>query len=54
MKCRHGIDYPAEGPNGPWDCNPDGSNPKCEECEGDSWASEVYSEDGSRKGRVVH
>jgi hypothetical protein len=45
MKCEHGREYPAEGPNGPWKCAADGSNPDCPECRKgnspDSWAQEI-------------
>jgi hypothetical protein len=43
VKCSHGVVYPLDGSDpdaGPWECNPDGSNPNCAECEPDTWMSE--------------
>ena len=39
LKCAHGILYPSEGDpkTGPWECNPDGSNPACPNCFPDAW-----------------
>ena len=49
LKCRHGYDYPAEGPDGPHLCNPDGSNPNCPDCSPDAWAETVYTATESKK-----
>jgi hypothetical protein len=43
MMRKHRVSYPAEGPNGPWDCNSDGSNPNCANCEPDAWKSETVA-----------
>ena len=37
LTCKHGYEYPSEGPDGPWDCNADGSNPNCPNCSPDAW-----------------